>query len=82
MWPSSPVADTPVIVKLHAALIVGLTNGSDARMLGNPDASNLLSVIVLDVPTAPVAATPVTDTLASPSTSTDTDPTLAVIPAN
>jgi hypothetical protein len=72
--PTMPVADTPIGVTLHAPLTVGLTNGSDARKLANPGAENLLSVWVLEVPIADVAATPVTVTFASPSTSTDTEP--------
>jgi hypothetical protein len=65
---------------LHAALTVGLTNGSDARKLANPGAENLLSVWVLEIPIADVAATPVTATFASPSTSTDTEPRVATTP--
>jgi hypothetical protein len=65
---------------LHAALTVGLTNGSDARKLANPGAENLLSVWVLEVPIADVAATPVTATFASPSTSTDTEPRVETTP--
>jgi hypothetical protein len=75
--PSSPVAETPVRVKLHAALTVGLTNGSDDRKALKIGTSKLLFVIVVAVPKAPVPATPVTVTFASPSTSTDTEPRVA-----
>ena len=79
--PTCPVPDTPVGVTLQPPLTVGLTNGSEPRRLPIvPLTLNLLSVMVLDVPTALVALTPVTATFASPSTSTDTEPKLDVNP--
>ena len=46
-----------------------------------PTIGIVLDDLAVNVPTPPVALTPVTATLASPSTTTDNEPTLAVIPA-
>jgi hypothetical protein len=51
----TPVADTPVIVTFASASTVAVPNEAVAL---NDTTSNLLSVLVVAVPKAPVPATP------------------------